>query len=193
MLSISRVPVCSAARKMNSLAPPNLVKKPNTSGSLLVSRAKGSSEVPPSMPSKILPAGGWNASACAAGASASESKAARAAERRRMSGTSATGARSFNPRLARVPGMSDGLAPGPDGELRCWWGVSTPEYVAYHDDEWGRPVRDDRGLYERLCLEAFQSGLSWLTILRKREAFRAAFAGFEIEAVAAFGDEDVTA
>jgi DNA-3-methyladenine glycosylase I len=86
--------------------------------------------------------------------------------------------------------MSDGLAPGPDGELRCWWAVSTPEYVAYHDDEWGRPVRDDRGLYERLCLEAFQSGLSWLTILRKREAFRAAFAGFEIEAVAAFGEED---
>ena len=87
--------------------------------------------------------------------------------------------------------MSDGLAPGPDGRMRCWWGVSTPEYVAYHDEEWGRPVRDDRGLYERLCLEAFQSGLSWLTILRKREAFRAAFAGFEIEAVAAFGEQDV--
>jgi DNA-3-methyladenine glycosylase I len=87
--------------------------------------------------------------------------------------------------------MSDGLAPGPDGRLRCPWAVSTPEYVAYHDDEWGRPVRDDRGLYERLCLEAFQSGLSWLTILRKREAFRAAFAGFDIGAVAAFGGEDV--
>jgi DNA-3-methyladenine glycosylase I len=87
--------------------------------------------------------------------------------------------------------VSDGLAEGPDGRPRCWWAVSAPEYVAYHDDEWGRPVRDARGLYERLCLEAFQSGLSWLTILRKREAFRAAFAGFDIEAVAAFGDDDV--
>ena len=87
--------------------------------------------------------------------------------------------------------MNDGLAPGPDGEPRCWWAVSTPEYVRYHDEEWGRPVRNDRGLYERLCLEAFQSGLSWLTILRKREAFRAAFAGFEPAAVAAFGDADV--
>jgi DNA-3-methyladenine glycosylase I len=87
--------------------------------------------------------------------------------------------------------MSDGLAPGPDGTSRCWWAVSTPEYVRYHDEEWGRPVRDDRALYEKLCLEAFQSGLSWLTILRKREAFRAAFAGFDVDAVAAFGDEDV--
>ena len=87
--------------------------------------------------------------------------------------------------------MSDGLADGPDGRPRCWWAVSAPEYVAYHDDEWGRPVRDAHGLYERLCLEAFQSGLSWLTILRKRESFRAAFAGFDIAAVAAFGDDDV--
>jgi DNA-3-methyladenine glycosylase I len=63
--------------------------------------------------------------------------------------------------------------------------------VRYHDEEWGRPVKDDRGLYERLTLEAFQSGLSWLTILRKRESFRAAFAGFEIDRVAAFGDADV--
>jgi DNA-3-methyladenine glycosylase I len=69
--------------------------------------------------------------------------------------------------------------------------VSAPEYVAYHDAEWGRPVADDRGLFERLCLEAFQSGLSWLTILRKREAFRQAFAGFEIGAVARFGRRDV--
>jgi DNA-3-methyladenine glycosylase I len=69
--------------------------------------------------------------------------------------------------------------------------VSAPEYVAYHDDEWGRPVRDPRALYEKLCLEAFQSGLSWITILRKREAFRAAFAGFDPEVVAGFGDEDV--
>ncbi len=86
--------------------------------------------------------------------------------------------------------MSDGLAEGPDGRLRCSWGASTPEYAAYHDEEWGKPVRDDHGLYERLCLEAFQSGLSWLTILRKREAFRAAFAGFEPAAVAAFGEAD---
>ena len=86
--------------------------------------------------------------------------------------------------------MSDGLAEGPDGRLRCWWGVSTPEYVAYHDEEWGRPVRDSRALYEKLCLEAFQSGLSWITILRKRPAFRAAFAGFDIDAVAEFTADD---
>src|SRR3990170_1114375 len=79
-----------------------------------------------------------------------------------------------------------------DGRRRCWWGASTPDYAAYHDEEWGRPVADDRGIYERLVLEGFQSGLSWLTILRKREGFRAAFAGFEIEAVARFGARDVT-
>ena len=73
---------------------------------------------------------------------------------------------------------------------RCW-PTEDPLYVAYHDEEWGRPVRDDRALYEKLCLEAFQSGLSWITILRKRENFRAAFAGFDPAAVAAFGDEDV--
>jgi DNA-3-methyladenine glycosylase I len=89
-----------------------------------------------------------------------------------------------------TPATED-LLPGPDGRPRCRWAVSAPEYVAYHDEEWGRPVRDDQGLFERLCLEAFQSGLSWLTILRKREAFRAAFAGFAIERVAAFGDDDV--
>jgi DNA-3-methyladenine glycosylase I len=82
--------------------------------------------------------------------------------------------------------MSEGLVDG-----RCWWGASAPEYVAYHDDEWGRPVHDGRALFEKLSLEAFQSGLSWLTILRKREAFRAAFAGFEIDRVAAFGEADV--
>jgi DNA-3-methyladenine glycosylase I len=82
------------------------------------------------------------------------------------------------------------LVPGPDGRPRCRWAVSAPEYVAYHDEEWGRPVRTDDGLYERLTLEAFQSGLSWLTILRKRPAFRAAFAGFAIEKVAAFGADD---
>src|SRR5215207_10169681 len=68
------------------------------------------------------------------------------------------------------------LARGSDGRRRCWWGASTPEYERYHDGEWGRPVTDDRGIYERLMLEAFQSGLSWLTIMRKREAFRAALA-----------------
>jgi DNA-3-methyladenine glycosylase I len=73
---------------------------------------------------------------------------------------------------------------------RCW-PSEDPLYVAYHDEEWGRPVRDERGLYERLCLEGFQSGLSWLTILRKREGFRSAFAGFDPEAVARFGERDV--
>jgi DNA-3-methyladenine glycosylase I len=86
--------------------------------------------------------------------------------------------------------VTDGLASGPDGRARCSWAVSAPEYVRYHDEEWGRPVRDDDALFERLCLEAFQSGLAWITILRKREAFRAAFAGFDIRAVAAFGDAD---
>ncbi len=86
--------------------------------------------------------------------------------------------------------MSD-VVVGEDGRARCRWGASTPDYAAYHDEEWGRPVRDDDALYEKLCLEAFQSGLSWLTILRKREAFRAAFAGFEIAAVARFGERDV--
>jgi DNA-3-methyladenine glycosylase I len=80
---------------------------------------------------------------------------------------------------------------GPDGLLRCPWSLSAPEYLSYHDEEWGWPVRDDQGIFERLCLEAFQSGLSWLTILRKRENFRAAFSGFDIEAVARFGPEDV--
>ena len=83
------------------------------------------------------------------------------------------------------------LVRGDDGRRRCWWGASTPDYVAYHDEEWGRPVRDDRGIYERMVLEGFQSGLSWLTILRKRESFRAAFAGFEIEDVARFDERDV--
>ena len=88
--------------------------------------------------------------------------------------------------------MSDALAPAPDGRPRCFWAVGgAPEYLAYHDDEWGRPALDDDRLFERLCLEAFQSGLSWLTILRKRDNFRAAFAGFHIPAVAAFGADDV--
>ena len=83
-----------------------------------------------------------------------------------------------------------GPVAGPDGKLRCPWGLSAPEYVAYHDDEWGRPVHGDQAIFERLCLEAFQSGLSWLTILRKRENFRKAFAQFDIRAVAAFTDTD---
>jgi DNA-3-methyladenine glycosylase I len=87
--------------------------------------------------------------------------------------------------------LSPALLTGTDGRRRCWWGGSTPEYERYHDEEWGRPVTDDRGLYERMVLEGFQSGLSWLTILRKRENFRAAFAGFDIDTVAGFGDRDV--
>ena len=84
-----------------------------------------------------------------------------------------------------------GPVPGPDGRLRCPWAVASPEFLGYHDDEWGRPVRDDTGVFERLCLEAFQSGLSWLTILRKRENFRAAFGGFAIKTVAGYGTQDV--
>jgi DNA-3-methyladenine glycosylase I len=84
-----------------------------------------------------------------------------------------------------------GPVPGADGRLRCPWAVGSPEYLGYHDDEWGRPVRDDVGIFERLCLEGFQSGLSWLTILRKRENFRAAFDGFQIETVAGYGAADV--
>jgi DNA-3-methyladenine glycosylase I len=84
-----------------------------------------------------------------------------------------------------------GLGEGSDGRLRCSWGLSAPDYIAYHDDEWGRPVTDDRGIYEKLTLEAFQSGLSWLTILRKRDNFRAAFDGFDFERVAIYGDGDV--
>ena len=80
---------------------------------------------------------------------------------------------------------------GADGRRRCPWAGTTAEYQAYHDDEWGRPVVDDVRLYEKLCLEGFQSGLSWLTILRKRSAFRSAFAGFEPAKVAAFDDGDV--
>ena len=87
--------------------------------------------------------------------------------------------------------MDDAVATGPDGLVRCYWSLGTPEYVAYHDHEWGRPVLSDDGLFERLCLEAFQSGLSWLTILRKRQAFRTAFAGFRVAKVACFGPADV--
>ena len=83
-----------------------------------------------------------------------------------------------------------GLLVGDDGVVRCSWAGSAPDYLGYHDTEWGVPVHGERALYERLTLEAFQSGLSWLTILRKRDAFRTAFAGFDAEAVAAFDDDD---
>jgi DNA-3-methyladenine glycosylase I len=82
-------------------------------------------------------------------------------------------------------------APGPDGRPRCPWAVGSVDYLSYHDEEWGRPVRDEQGLYERITLEAFQSGLSWLTILRRRPAFRTAFADFDPRLVAEFGDADV--
>ncbi|HZD01285.1 MAG TPA: DNA-3-methyladenine glycosylase I [Actinomycetes bacterium] len=91
-----------------------------------------------------------------------------------------------------VPPPDEDLRRGPDGRLRCGWGARTAEYVAYHDAEWGRPVHDDVRLFEKLCLEGFQAGLSWLTILRKREAFRHAFAGFDPAKVAAFDEADVT-
>lgn len=86
---------------------------------------------------------------------------------------------------------ASGLAEGPDGRLRCRWAVGQPDYLEYHDAEWGFPVADDSTLFEKLCLEGFQAGLSWLTILRKRPAFRAAFSQFDIETVAGFGDSDI--
>ena len=84
-----------------------------------------------------------------------------------------------------------GVVTGADGVARCWWSGDDPEYCAYHDDEWGKPLRDEQTLFELLTLEGFQAGLAWITILRKRPGFRLAFAGFDIEAVAAFGDGDV--
>ena len=84
-----------------------------------------------------------------------------------------------------------GLVPHPDGCPRCWWAGSDPLYVAYHDTEWGVPERDGRALYEKLILDGFQAGLSWITILRRREGFRAAFAGFEPETIARFTEADV--
>jgi DNA-3-methyladenine glycosylase I len=84
-----------------------------------------------------------------------------------------------------------GLITGDDGKDRCFWHGNLPEYLRYHDEEWGRPVTNDVRLFEKICLEGFQSGLSWLTILRKRENFRAAFAGFDFEKVALFDDADI--
>ena len=83
------------------------------------------------------------------------------------------------------------LVQGEDGVIRCWWGAGPEIYRTYHDQEWGRAVTDDRRLFEKICLEGFQAGLSWLTILNKRENFRSGFADFEIERVAGFGEDDV--
>ena len=83
------------------------------------------------------------------------------------------------------------VGPGPDGRMRCWWALGDPENLEYHDREWGRPLEGDVALFELLTLEAFQSGLSWLTVLRKRDAFRRAFDGFEIERVAGYGARQV--
>lgn len=87
--------------------------------------------------------------------------------------------------------MSNETIPGPDGQPRCRWCAAAPEFFHYHDTEWGFPVKDDQRLFEKLCLEGFQSGLSWRTILAKRENFRAAFHGFDAKRVARFGERDV--
>jgi len=87
--------------------------------------------------------------------------------------------------------MADGLLKGADGRLRCAWAGTSPEYLEYHDREWGRPVDDDVRLFEKICLEGFQSGLSWLTILRKRENFRRAFAQFDFTRIARYRDKDL--
>jgi DNA-3-methyladenine glycosylase I len=89
--------------------------------------------------------------------------------------------------------LADGLVRGEDGVVRCSWGASTPDYQAYHDGEWGRPVTTDRRLFEKLCLEGFQAGLSWITILRKRPAFRRAFDGFDFAKVARYDARKVQA
>ena len=85
-----------------------------------------------------------------------------------------------------------GLITGADGQVRCWWPGQDPLYIRYHDEEWGRPVRNDHRLFEKICLEGFQSGLSWITILRKREHFREAFDGFDPDRVARYTSRDVT-
>jgi DNA-3-methyladenine glycosylase I len=86
---------------------------------------------------------------------------------------------------------TDGLVEHADGQVRCWWCGTDPGYVAYHDQEWGQPTTDEVRLFEKLCLEGFQAGLSWLTILRKREAFRRAFSGFDPTVVAVYGEAEV--
>lgn len=87
--------------------------------------------------------------------------------------------------------MDDYLLTGADGRTRCWWPGEAQDYLDYHDDEWGRPTIDDTRLFEKFCLEGFQSGLSWITILRKRENFRTAFDGFDLETMASYGPKDV--
>ena len=87
--------------------------------------------------------------------------------------------------------MSSGLIKGNDGRQRCWWCGDDPFYIQYHDKEWGQPVHDDIRLFEKICLEGFQAGLSWITILRKRENFRAAFDGFDYEKVCHYGEADI--
>ena len=87
--------------------------------------------------------------------------------------------------------MANAIVRGSDGDARCWWALGSESYALYHDQEWGRPTRDDRWIFEKLCLEGFQAGLSWLTILNKRENFRAAFANFEVDKVARFNSRSV--
>jgi DNA-3-methyladenine glycosylase I len=93
--------------------------------------------------------------------------------------------------LRAMAGLNKGLVRGDGGGVRCWWCASAPDYAAYHDEEWGWPVHDDVRLFEKICLEGFQSGLSWLTILRKRENFREAFAGFDYHRVSRFNQRSV--
>jgi DNA-3-methyladenine glycosylase I len=90
-----------------------------------------------------------------------------------------------------APQPSDGLLMGEDGLARCWWHGGLAEYLRYHDEEWGHPVVEDRRLFEKICLEGFQAGLSWLTILRKRENFRRAFDGFDFDRIARYGPADI--
>jgi DNA-3-methyladenine glycosylase I len=90
-----------------------------------------------------------------------------------------------------MPDLHEGLRLHEDGTVRCWWCGDDPTYVAYHDDDWGTPIHDDRALFELLCLEGFQAGLSWITILRKRPAFRAGFDGFDLERVAGYDEPDI--
>jgi DNA-3-methyladenine glycosylase I len=87
---------------------------------------------------------------------------------------------------------AEGLLEGPDGKHRCWWCGTDPEYTRYHDQEWGRPVTDDIRLFEKICLEGFQAGLSWITILRKRDNFRKGFGGFDFKKVSEYTDADIS-
>src|SRR6188472_2727108 len=110
--------------------------------------------------------------------------------RRCRTGAGARRRRTSHDRAGRMS-VSTGAERGPDGKPRCGWAIGTPDYLEYHDNEWGRPLHGEAELFERLTLEAFQSGLSWLTILRKRENFRRAFDDFDVERVAAYDDKDV--